>query len=342
VAIDGRTLALFAAVVVFATTRPVQADSSVELRIATQTAVGSTTRMLVEKSGLEVTKRTAERVRIKFFDAGARASDERDSVRKLKAGQLEGAELSTLGLAMIEESIWVLELPRMFVSVEELDYVADKVWPLFQRKFEKKGFRLIDRSEIGAARFVSNTKIETLVDLRGTKIWQSVDDSVIQAEFKKLALTGIPLGLQEVDAAFASGKIDAAYGTPLMAVTLGWSSKMKYMTSMPLTFSIGATVLTTDAYKKLAPEDGKIFENVARTTSKKARDLMRKANEDAGALLTGKGISVVVTPTATVEEIDKSSSDVWNALAGKLYSKEELKTVLEARAEYRAKHKQGR
>ena len=44
----------------------------------------------------------------------------------------------------IDESIRVLELPTMFKTVEELDYVADKMWPYFQKKFEKKGYKLSD------------------------------------------------------------------------------------------------------------------------------------------------------------------------------------------------------
>jgi TRAP-type C4-dicarboxylate transport system substrate-binding protein len=49
--------------------------------------------------------------------------------------------VTSVGLSMVDESIRVLELPRMFASVEELDYVADKMWPYFVKKFEAKGFR---------------------------------------------------------------------------------------------------------------------------------------------------------------------------------------------------------
>ena len=47
-----------------------------------------------------------------------------------------GAAVTAVGLAMIDESIRVLELPMMFESVEELDYVADKLWPYFQKKMK--------------------------------------------------------------------------------------------------------------------------------------------------------------------------------------------------------------
>jgi hypothetical protein len=52
-----------------------------------------------------------------------------------------------------------------------------------------------------------------------------------------------------------------------------------------------------------------------------------------------KGVKVVPTPIAMVDEFSKASTEIWSELAGKIYSKEELKMVLDARDEYRAKHK---
>ena len=62
---------------------------------------------------------------------------------------------------MIDESIRVLELPMMFESADELDYVADKMWPNFAKKFEKKGFKLHDRGEVGWVYFLSKDKVES-------------------------------------------------------------------------------------------------------------------------------------------------------------------------------------
>jgi TRAP-type C4-dicarboxylate transport system substrate-binding protein len=239
---------------------------------------------------------------------------------------------------MIDESIRVLELPMMFESAEELDYVADKLWPYFQKKFEKKGFKLNDRGEVGWIYFLSKAKVEKLADLRGQKLWLWGDDQLVGAMFKKLGLNGVPLGVPEVDAALTSGKIDACYGSPVAAVALQWYSKVKFMTSMPMSFSIGATVLSIDAYKKLPPEDAKLLEDITRVNARKLRKEIRKDNEDAKGTMSRKGVTVVPTPIAMVDEFTKQATELWSELAGKVYSKEELKMVLDARAEYRAKH----
>ena len=154
-------------------------------------------------------RRPAAASRLKYFEGGQQG-DERDFVRKIKLGQLDGAAVTAVGLSMIDESIRVLELPMMFETVEELDYVADKMWPYFQKKFEKKGFKLNDRGEVGWIYFLSKNKVESLADLKGQKLWMWGDDQLVGAMFKKLGLNGVPLGVPEVDAGLTSGRINAA------------------------------------------------------------------------------------------------------------------------------------
>jgi TRAP-type C4-dicarboxylate transport system substrate-binding protein len=325
------------AVVMVAMAGRARADG-VELRIASLAPSGSPWMEVLDKAASDVKDKTAGRVAFKYFEGGQQG-DERDFVRKVKLGQLDGAAVTAVGMSMIDESIRVLELPMMFQSAEELDYVADKLWPYFQKKFEKKGFKLTDRGEVGWIYFLSKGKVEKIADLRGQKLWLWGDDQLVGAMYKKLGVNGIPLGVPEVDGNLTSGKIDACYGSPLAAVALQWYSKVKFMTAMPMSFALGATVISTEAYKKMSPEDLKIVEDITRANAKKLRKVIRKANEDAKGTMSRKGVQVVPTPIAMVDEFTKQATELWTELAGKLYSKEELKMVLDARDEYRAKHK---
>ncbi|HEY4055976.1 MAG TPA: TRAP transporter substrate-binding protein DctP, partial [Kofleriaceae bacterium] len=138
----GLTL-LSAATLAALVAKPASADN-VEIRLATLAPTGSPWMEVLDKVAGEIKDKTAGRVTLKYF-AGGQQGDERDFVRKIGLGQLDGAAVTAIGLSMIDESIRVLELPRMFDTVEELDYVADKMWPYFQKKFDKKGYKLNDR-----------------------------------------------------------------------------------------------------------------------------------------------------------------------------------------------------
>lgn len=314
------------------------ARAETELRLATLAPEGSPWMAVLDKASAEVVAKTEKRVSLKYF-AGGQQGDERDFVRKIKLGQLDGAAVTSIGLSMIDESIRVLEIPMLFASAEEVDHVADKMWPYFQKKFEAKGFKLNDRGEVGWVYFMSKGKIESVDQLKPMKVWQWGDDKLVGAMFKQLGLNGVPLGVPEVDASLTSGRVEAVYGSPLAAVALQWAGKVKYMTSMPMSFAIGATVVSIESLKKLSPEDAKSLEEISRANSKKLRKVIRKSNEDSKAVMIKKGVTVVQTPTAMVDQFTKASEQVRNDLVGKIYSKEELATVLKYRDEFRAKNK---
>jgi TRAP-type transport system periplasmic protein len=312
--------------------------SAEQIRIATLAPKGSPWMSVLDKAAAEIKEKTGGRVTLKYFEGGQQG-DERDAVRKVEGGQLDGAAVTSVGLSMIDESIRVLELPRLFASEAEVDYVADRMWPYFQAKFEKKGWKLNDRGEVGWIHFISKTPITSMAALKKEKIWQWGDDKLVRAMFGKLGLNGVPLGVPEVDPSLTSGRISAAYGSPVAAVALQWYSKVKYMSSMPMSFGIGATVVRMKSLEKLSAEDQKTVAEIGKSASKKLRRTLRKANKDAKTTMTRKGVQVSDTPKDVIDAFDKAAQTVWQELAGQMYTKAELDQVLKYRDEFRAKNK---
>ena len=312
------------------------AADTVELRMATLAPSGSRWEKTLSEGGSKVAKETDNRVTVKYY-ADAGQGDERDYIRKINQGQLDGAAVTSVGLAMIDESIRVLELPMMFESVEELDYVRGKMWKYFQKKFEKKGYQLGDEGDVGWVYFLSKKKVSTLADLKDQKVWMWGDDKVVQETFKVLGVSGVPLGVPEVDANLTSGKINACYGPPLAAMTLGWASKVKYMTSMPMSYAIGATVIKLDSLKKVSADDLKKVNKITKKVSKDLRKNVRKDNKNAEKQMQRKGVQITSVDAAMVADFQKAAEQVWKNLVGKVYSQDELDMVLKYRAEYRAK-----
>jgi TRAP-type C4-dicarboxylate transport system substrate-binding protein len=316
--------------------RPALADTK-EFRIATLAPSGSPWMEVLERAAAEINRDTAGRISIKYY-TGGQQGDERDFIRKIKVGQIDGAAVTAAGLGMIDPSILVLQLPMLFKSEEEVDYVATKMWPYFQKKFEKKGFRLAERGELGWIYFFSKNKVTSMADLQKQKLWTLGDDQLGSTMVDKLNLNGVPLTISEVDAALTSGRINACFSSPLGAIVLQWYTKVKFMASTPMVYAIGATVMSLDAEKKVSAEDKKTIAAIAKRSQKKARTTIRKANEDARKALVRKGITIVDVPQPMVDELTKLAVSVQSELVGNVYSKEELEMVLSYRDEYRAKH----
>lgn len=313
------------------------AAENVEIRVATLAPAGSPWTGILEKAAGEIATKTEGRVTIKYY-TGGQLGDERDYIRKINLGQIDGAAITAIGLAMIEPSILVLQLPMLFENQEEVDHVANKMWPYFQKKFEAKGFRLAERGELGWVYLLSKSKVTSMADLRKLKVCSVGGDQLNTATTDKLGLNAVPLSIPEVDPALTSGKIDACLNSPLGAIALQWHTKVKFMSARPLVFAIGATVMSLDAVKKISVEDRKVIDAIAKGSQKKARSVIRKANEDAQKTLVRKGIQIVDVPDAMFQELSKIAIDVQGELTGKLFTKEELAMVIKYRDEYRAKH----
>ena len=136
--------------------------------------------------------------------------------------------------------------------------------------------------------------------------------------------------------------INACYGSPLSTVALQWYTKVKYMTSMPMSFAIGATVVYARRVQEaVARRRRRLIEDIGKANAKKLRKVIRKANEDAKGTMTRKGVTVVQTPAAMVDEFTKQSQDDRGRSSSARSTRRTSSTWCSStRDEYRAKHRE--
>jgi TRAP-type C4-dicarboxylate transport system substrate-binding protein len=307
-----------------------------EWRIATLAPDGSAWMKILNKGAAEVDSLTSSRVKFKYYTGGVQG-DEKDVIRKMKMGGLDAGAFTSVGLSQIESSVRVLELPMLFASVEEMDYVRKKMWGTLIKRFKKKGYILLDPGEVGPIHFYSNNPIKTQADLKKAKVWLWGEDALVKTMFKKLGVNGVPMGVPQVLPALNTGRINAAYGSPLSTVALQWYTKVKFMTSMTTSYGLSATVVKKDVWDKMSPEDMKAVKKSLRSHSKKLRKVVRKDNKRAHKAMVRAGVKEIETPDSTKAQFTKIGEEVWTEMVGKLYSQKDLDRVLKYRAEFRAK-----
>jgi TRAP-type C4-dicarboxylate transport system substrate-binding protein len=221
-----------------------------------------------------------------------------------------------------------------------MDYVRKKMWKHFQKKFEKKGFLLGEPGDVGPIYFLSKNKVETLADLKNQKVWRWGDDPVVKEMYTQLGLSGVPLGVPEVEGNLTGGKINACYGPPLAAMTLGWTPpKVKYITKFSMAYGMGATVIKLDALKNVTAADQKNIAKIQKAIAKKLMKAVRKDNDLSLKQMKRKGVKVVETKPEMIAEFTTAAEATWKALVGTVYSQDELDDVLKHRDAYRAKAK---
>ena len=333
----GTTVSVVLALGVMATSAHAQ-SSSTELRMATLAPNGSTWSVNFAKSASAISTKTSGRVTLKWYEGGSQG-DEKDYVRKIGLGQLDGAAITSTGLSMIDESIRVLELPDLFDSVDEMDYVVAKMWPSFQKAFAAKGYILADRGEVGWFYLMSKQKLGSIADLTKAKPWLWSDDKIAQAMYARLGVSGVPLGVPEVDAALTSSRLDTIYSSPLAAVALQWSTKVNYRSDLAMYYGVGAIVISKKAFDALPAADQKVVTTALQKYGREIRSDVRKDNVDADKSMIRAGVNVANADASMRSAWDAAAQQVWKDLVGKVYTQAQLDEVLKLRAEYRAKRK---
>ena len=306
-----------------------------ELKIATLAPDGSAWAKIMAEGGKAIGTKTSGRVTVKYFFSGAQG-DERDVVRKMKLGQLDGAALTAVGLGLIKGDVRVLELPFLFKNDKELDYVRTKMAPDFEKEFEGAGYILLAWGDVGWTHLYTNTEVSNKETLAKTKMWAWTDDPIVRAFFKRLGVNGVPLGVPDVLTSLQTGTIDACYGSPLAAVALQWYTKVKFATDTPINYAIGALVIRKEAFLKLSAEDQAFVREAGNEMGAKLMATVRKDNDRAAKAMQKSGVTFVPTPPAFVAELEKEGQGVWEDLSGgKLYSADLLAKVKRYLAEAR-------
>jgi TRAP-type C4-dicarboxylate transport system substrate-binding protein len=170
----------------------------------------------LKKLGVEWTKITNGKVKIKIY-AGGIAGGEDDMVRKIRMGTLGGAIFTNIGINNIYPDSNVLNIPFLFNSEKELDYILDKMKPIFEGEIEKKGFKVIAYTKAGWIYFFTKKPVTFPEDLRKHKLSFSTGAQVWEEAWKKSGYQIIPGALKDLMMSLQSGMVNAFYLHPLIA-----------------------------------------------------------------------------------------------------------------------------
>lgn len=316
----------------------VAADNTV-IKFATLAPDGTPWMNLMQEMNEELRRLSQEQLAFRFY-AGGVAGDERDVIRKIRINQLQGGAFSGFGMGDIVPEIRVLELPMLFRDAAEAEQVAAALFDHFAAAFAAKGYILLSLNEAGAVHLFSQQPLRSKAEMGHAKMWTWQGDPVPLALFRAYGITPIPLALPDVLPSLQSGLIDACYGPPLGVLALQWFTKVKYMSSVPITHVMGAILLSQQQWQTLTPEQHTLLRTTVAKYNAKATTTMRQQHQKAYTLLQTLGIQTVTLPEEELALLRQASAKVQEDLVGTLYTRELLEQVRSIRAQHRQKQPQ--
>lgn len=313
-----------------------RAKPKYEIKFATVAPEGSTWTNVMHDLDEEIRQATDGQVGFRIY-AGGVQGDEPDVLRKMRFGQLHAAGFTGSGLGEILSEVRVLELPFLFQSKDEVDYVTDAFSERFDKAFREKGYVLLGWTEVGFVYLFSNKPVRSQADMQGIRIWTWQSDPLAQGLFEEMKVNPLPLSITEVLTALQTGMIDAVYCAPYAAVGLQWFTRVKYMLDLPLTNATGAVLMSKKLFDRIPPEMQQTLLEISRRKLRELTILSRKNNEKAIEQMVKSGITLNDPPDAEeMERFRQVGERLKKRLSGELYSPELLGEVESALDDFRS------
>ncbi len=310
---------------------------TVVIKLATLAPEGSSWIETFNAINAEIIQKTDGQVRCKFY-AGGVLGDEKDMLRKMHIGQIHAAGLTSAGLSAIFNEMDVFQIPFLFKSHEEVDYVLTQMDGFYRKGFDDNQYVLLGWSEGGFVHLMSTQPVATLADLRKLKVWTWEDAPMTRIIFDEANVSAIPLTVPDVLVGLQTGLVDVVYAPPSGAISLQWFTKIRYITDVNLIYLIGAVVIKKKVFNKITPAHQKIIIDVWQRHMSQLKQTIRNENQEAMQVMVKQGIKIIVPTENQVTEFKDVSAKAIQRLEGETFSQKVLDEVNAHIKTYRKKN----
>jgi TRAP-type transport system periplasmic protein len=268
------------------------------IKIATLSPDGSAWMKQMRAGADAIEQRTAGRVSFKFYPGGV-MGDDSAVLRKMRINQLQGGAITSGALEAIYPDSQVYNMPLLFKSFDEVDYVRTHMDKILEKGFEAKGFVTFGFAEGGLAYpMTKGSPINKPADLQSHKIWAPTADALSASTFASINITPIPLGLGDVLAGLQTNLIDTLACPPVPALVMQWHSQMTSVTDIPMTYVYAMMAIDKKVFDSLSPADQATVRVEMRKVFTELDQQNRKDNINAFDTLKRQGIAVI-SPSET-------------------------------------------
>jgi TRAP-type C4-dicarboxylate transport system substrate-binding protein len=305
------------------------------IKMGTLAPDGSPWHQTLQSMGERWRKISAGQVKLVIYPGGV-LGDEPDMVNKMRIRQIQAAGLSGAGLSGIEPGVMALQIPMMFDSYEELDYVRERVAPRLEKMVEARGYVVLNWGDVGWVHFFTTRPASRMGDMRKMKLLTLAGDNDTLELWKANGFRAVPLAATDILTGLQTGLVEAVPNTPLFALldqSFGIARNMIDVKWAPL---IGATVITRRMWDSLPAAQRSDMMKAAREAGVSLRDGIRKMGDEAIVTMQKRRLQVIHADAAALAEWRREAEGVYPKLRGGQVPAELFDEVRKLRDEYRA------
>ncbi|RLW69649.1 MAG: hypothetical protein B6D68_01820 [spirochete symbiont of Stewartia floridana] len=261
------------------------------------------------------------KVRMNVYPGGV-AGNEDDMIRKMRIGQLDAAVFTIFGMKKIVPNSFVMALPGILESEDELDFAIKEFAPRFDEDFINQGFHVLAWSKTGWANFFTASPARTPQLMRKEKLSISNTDSELAANFKALKFNVVPMAINEVIVALQSGMATATYGPPLAAAAYQWFSQVPFMLDYKLAPVMGGIVISERTWRRIPQEYRKGLKAAIETAADDFHIESERLNKEAMHVMKEHGLKIINLSEQEIQDWIKVFTDGHALLIGQWIDEE--------------------
>jgi len=315
------------------------AAGPIKIKLATLAPKGSSyDRLLVEMAD-KWRKASAGQVDLVLYTGGSQGS-EAETVQRMNIKQVDAGMLTVGGLGEIDGSVAALqEIPMLFRSLDEVEYVREKMRPDLEKRLLAKGYVSLFWGDSGWVRFFSRRPATRPEDFKSMKILVVASGSTTQPQIMQ-ALGYKPVSLSLTDALIQlkTGGIDALPVIPVLALSGQYFEVTKHMLEVNWVPIVGAAVITKDALNAIPQATRDAMLQIAADTGKRIQEASRKENDAAVQVMRTFGVQVHPLTPQLEEEWRSFAEAIYPKIRGAMVPADFFDRARELVKEYRASH----
>ena len=269
------------------------------IKLATVAPEGTEYYNLLFEMGQRWQKETNGQVQLRIYPNGV-VGGERDTIRKMRVGQIQASAMSSIGLAELTDQIQAFTLPMGFETYEDVDKVKEVMFDDISEGLSQSGFKLLFLVDIGWVYWFSSKEISVPQDLKDAKIYTTAGDYVTVELFRKFGFNAVPVSETDVLTSLQTGMINSMQTVPILSLSSGWSALMPNMLDLKWGAFVGAVIVDERVWNKIKPEYQKVMMDIAKDIGKKYQQTGRETEKKAIEAMKSYGMNVI---TPTEEEI---------------------------------------
>lgn len=292
-----------------------QAQGVVRIRMGTIVPKGSLWDESLQYVRQEWRRISGGTAQVTIYSGGV-LGDETEMVRQIRQGRIQAVALSSGGLSRIDAGVSCLQMPMMFSTYDELDYVRLRLTPMLERRIEAKGFKVLNWADGGWVYTFTKKPARTPDDVRRLKLFTSAGDPETERLYNEFGFHVVPLALTDLVTALQTGMIDAFSTVPLFAQLQESYKLAPHMIDVPWMPLIGGTVISQQAWEQIPSGSRAAMLEAAHASGERLRADIRGMGDQAVREMEKRGLVVVRPDTATRAVWKSSAESTYGRLRG--------------------------